>query len=563
MCYNSINNLYSAFGGTKMNIGFQEDLLNEFKSDRKKLSDSEIIDAIVAFANTDGGNFYLGIEDNGEITGLHTAHQDTTQLAAYIANKTVPPVAVRIEKQEDNSYLKIIVTKSRNVVAASSGKVLRRRSKADSTPENVPMYPFEINSRLSDLGMLDFSSLPVPDSEYSDLDSIERERLRNIIRKNHGEANLLELTDEELDKSLRLAVSVNGKLMPTYCGMLLIGRQDKLKEHMPTAESAFQVMSGTEVIMNETYVMPILSVFEKIELNMSARNSEMEIEDGLFRISVPDFDKRAFREAVVNAFSHRDYTMMGMVRILLDDNGLTISNPGGFIEGISMDDLLNAEPRGRNPALADVLKRIGLAERTGRGIDRIYEGSLVYGRPLPDYSESSGVMVKLFIPRSLPDETFIKMISEEQRRLGHSLPINTLLILNELKRNRKATIAELSRSIHIGEARVRNSAESLVETGILEATGQGRSRAYMLSAKIYKRSDNVEGYVRQKGIDRVRFPEMIMQFAEANHGQISRGEAVDLLRINEAQAYYLLKKLVKDNRLRSVGKGKNAHYEVV
>ena len=546
-----------------MNIGFQEDLLNEFKSDRKKLSDSEIIDAIVAFANTDGGSFYLGIEDDGEITGLHQAHQDTTQLAAYIANKTVPPVSVRIEKQEDNSYLKIIVTKSRNVVAASSGKVLRRRLKADGTPENVPMYPFEINSRLSDLGMLDFSSLPVPDSEYSDLDSIERERLRNIIRKNHGETGLLELTDEELDKSLRLAVSVNGKLMPTYCGMLLIGRQDKLKEHMPTAESAFQVMSGTEVTMNETYVMPILSVFENIELNMSARNSEMEIEDGLFRISVPDFDKRAFREAVVNAFSHRDYTMMGMVRILLDDNGLTISNPGGFIEGISMNDLLNAEPRGRNPALADVLKRIGLAERTGRGIDRIYEGSLVYGRPLPDYSESSDVMVKLFIPRSLPDETFIKMISEEQRRLGHSLPINTLLILNELKRNRKATISELSLSIHIGEARVRNSAENLVETGILEATGQGRSRAFMLSAKIYKRSDNVEGYVRQKGIDRVRFPEMIMQFAEANHGRISRGEAVDLLRINEAQAYYLLKKLVNDNRLRSVGKGKNAHYEVI
>ena len=248
-----------------MNIGFQEDLLNEFKSDRKKLSDSEIIDAIVAFANTDGGNFYLGIEDNGEITGLHTSHQDATQLAAYIANKTVPPVAVRIEKQEDNSYLKIIVTKSRNIVAASSGKVLRRRLKADSTPENVPMYPFEINSRLSDLGMLDFSSLPVLDSEYSDLDSIERERLRNVIRKNHGEANLLELTDEELDKSLRLAVSVNGKLMPTYCGMLLIGRQDKLKEHMPTAESAFQVMSGTDVTMNETYVMPILSVIEKIE----------------------------------------------------------------------------------------------------------------------------------------------------------------------------------------------------------------------------------------------------------------------------------------------------------
>lgn len=160
-----------------------------------------------------------------------------------------------------------------------------------------------------------------------------------------------------------------------------------------------------------------------------------------------------------------------MIRILLDDNGLTISNPGGFIEGISIDDLLGAEPRGRNLALADVLKRIGLAERTGRGIDRIYEGSLVYGRPLPDYSESTSVIVKLFIPRSLPDKTFIKMISKEQRRLGHSLPINTLLILNELKRNRKATVSELSQDIHIGEARMKNSAESLVETGMLEATG--------------------------------------------------------------------------------------------
>lgn len=61
---------------------------------------------------------------------------------------------------------------------------------------------------------------------------------------------------------------------------------------------------------------------------------------------------------------------------------MLISNPGGFIEGINADNLLDAEPHGRNPVLADALKRIGLAERTGRGIDRIYEGSLLYGRLL-------------------------------------------------------------------------------------------------------------------------------------------------------------------------------------
>ena len=59
-----------------MNIGFKEDLTIEFKSDKNKLPDSDLVDAVVAFANTNGGDIYLGIEDDGEITGLHKSHQD-------------------------------------------------------------------------------------------------------------------------------------------------------------------------------------------------------------------------------------------------------------------------------------------------------------------------------------------------------------------------------------------------------------------------------------------------------------------------------------------------------
>ena len=91
---------------------------------------------------------------------------------------------------------------------------------------------------------------------------------------------------------------------------------------------------------------------------------------GLFRMSIPDFDKRAVREAVVNAFSHRDYTQLGRVLVQMDEDGMTISNPGGLIEGVTVQNILNVSPRGRNPALADALKRIGLAERSGRGVDR-------------------------------------------------------------------------------------------------------------------------------------------------------------------------------------------------
>lgn len=546
-----------------MNIGFKEDLITEFKSDKNKLPDSDLVDAVVAFANTNGGDIYLGIEDDGEITGLHKSHQDITQLAAFIANKTVPPIAVRAEKSEDKQYLKISVPKSRSIVASSSGKIQRRRIKADGTPENVPMYPHEIASRLSDLSLLDYSSLCVPDATYSDLDPVERERLRSIIRMNpQGEQNLLELDDEELDKALRLVADNNGQLIPTYCGMLLIGRTDSLRRCVPTAEAAFQVLNGTNVVLNESFLLPLLAAFEKMETYMNARNTEAEIEEGLFRISVPDYNKRAFREALVNAFSHRDYTMMGRVRVQMDNDGLTISNPGGFIEGVTIDNLLTVEPHGRNTALADAMKRIGLAERAGRGVDRIFEGSLLYGKPLPDYSESTDVMVKLFIPKSLPDPNFTRLISEEHRTTGESLPINSLLVLNALKRSRRATVKELSDFSHITIEKARITAERLVESGMVEPSGNGKRRCYTLSAKLYQADNNISGYIRQKGIDHIRYPEMVMQFAKENGGTITRGDVMELLHLTKSQAYNLLKKMVDEKKLEPNGTTRNAYYRL-
>ena len=70
---------------------------------------------------------YLGVEDNGKITRVHESHRDITQLAAFIANKTIPPVTARvgIVKAENKRYIDIEVPKSRIIIAASNGKVLR------------------------------------------------------------------------------------------------------------------------------------------------------------------------------------------------------------------------------------------------------------------------------------------------------------------------------------------------------------------------------------------------------------------------------------------------------
>ena len=71
--------------------------------------------------------------------------------------------------------------------------------------------------------------------------------------------------------------------------------------------------------------------------------------------------------------------MLGSVRLAITDEGMTISSPGGFIDGVNLKNLLDSrDTHGRNQTLANALKRIGLAERTGRGIDRIFEGSIIY-----------------------------------------------------------------------------------------------------------------------------------------------------------------------------------------
>lgn len=140
----------------------KETLSKEFKSDLKGLPDSELVEAVVALANTDGGCVYLGVEDDGTPTGVKQKHQDPIGMAAMIANRTVPPISVRSELVGDDiKVVQVEVPKSQSVVSTKSGKILRRMMKMDGTPESVPMYPYEIATRLSDLGRLDYSAQPV------------------------------------------------------------------------------------------------------------------------------------------------------------------------------------------------------------------------------------------------------------------------------------------------------------------------------------------------------------------------------------------------------------------
>ena len=544
-------------------VPYEETLSIEFKSDIKKYGDNDLFEDVVAFANTEGGDLYLGVEDDGTITGVHPEHANPVTLGAYIANNTVPPISTRCEIVEDEKpILRITVPKSYGgIVATRSGKILRRRIKIDNTPENVPMYPTEIATRLSDLRLLDYSTMIVLEGSLADIDPLELERLRRIVLAYNGDKALLELDDRELLKALGFTREQNGTVYPTIAGILMVGKVSSIEKFVPTGISSFQVLEGTSVRVNEDYQLPILAAIEKIVAHTEVWNPEQELEMGLFRMPAPEFDKRALREAIVNAFCHRDYSIMGRVRVAITDEGLTIANPGGFIEGVTIQNLLTAEPHGRNQLLADALKRVGLAEKTGRGIDRIYEGSLIYGRRLPDYSNSTPKTVSLFIPRSKPDVQLARIISDEQNRLGRPLPINTLLVLNALKEIPRSDAKQIAEAANLSEIIVKTVLDKAVENGLVEPYGAGRGRNYMLSHKLYQDKSKTIGYVRQKDIDEARYPEMIVNLARKTE-LIARADVVNLLHVNEDKAYNLLKALTRQGILSMVNKGRYAKYKL-
>ena len=544
-------------------VPYEETLSIEFKSDIKKYGDNDLFEDVVAFANTEGGDLYLGVEDDGTITGVHPEHANPVTLGAYIANNTVPPISTRCEIiEEEKPVLRITVPKSYGgIVATRSGKILRRRMKIDHTPENVPMYPTEMATRLSDLRLLDYSTMIVLEGSLADIDPLELERLRRIVLAYNGDKALLELDDGELLKALGFTREQNGTVYPTIAGILMVGKVSSIEKFVPTGISSFQVLEGTSVRVNEDYRLPILAAIEKIVAHTEVWNPEQELEMGLFRMPAPEFDKRALREAIVNAFCHRDYSIMGRVRVAISDEGLTIANPGGFIEGVTIQNLLTAEPHGRNQLLADALKRVGLAEKTGRGIDRIYEGSLIYGRRLPDYSNSTSKTVSLFIPRSKPDVQLARIISDEQNRLGRPLPINTLLVLNSLKEIPRSDAKQIAEAANLSEIIVKTVLDKAVENGLVEPYGAGRGRNYMLSHKLYQDKTKTIGYVRQKDIDEARYPEMIVNMARKTEF-IARADVMNLLHVNEDKAYNLLKALTGQGILSMVNKGRYAKYKL-
>ena len=125
-------------------------------------------------------------------------------------------------------------------------------------------------------------------------------------------------------------------------------------------------------------------------------------------------------------------------------------------------------------------------------------------------------------------------------------------MLNVLLHERRLDSDVAGRLIQKGTPQGRAVLERLVERGVSEATGEGRGRAYHLSASLYRRLGDAAGYVRSHGLEPIRQEAMVQEFIAA-HERITRGQVMELCGLNGPQAGRLLCRMLGSGKVERLG----------
>jgi ATP-dependent DNA helicase RecG len=529
------------------------------------MNDSQIVESVVCMANGAGGTILLGVEDDGIITGAAPRHDGGTSadlLRAMILNKTEPPTAVRVEvvDVDGRDVVVIEVSRSHMPVGTRDGVFKRRATRLDGRPECIPYRPHDMLSAAFSLNGLDYAEVVLPDVGMADLDAAEFDRFRRLAAAGTGDRVLADADSTTLLRALRLLrTDVDGAEGVTLGAVLLFGSADSLSRWVPTAECLFQVVdSRGRIERNDVLRAPLLRCAEVLFEQVGLRNSEQEVMMGLLRIGVPRIPPAVMRESIANALVHRDYATLGPIQVQMRPDQFRVTSPGGLPPGISLANMVE-QSRPRSPLLAEVFKRAGIVDRTGRGVQEMFMALLDAGRGGPDYSESTDASVTVTIQTTDADLDMVRFIAKYETENTAGLGLTEKRMLHEIKEAGRPSASELQAALSLVPSAVRRACTRLVELGLVQAHGSGRSRTYQLSSAFYGTADNQNAYVRLAPVQAIQQEQMIAAFVES-YGRITRGQAADLLQLQPLQARYVLQRMTATGKLELRGERRAAHY---
>lgn len=370
----------------------------EFKETTGELR--QALESICGFLNTRGGLVLIGIKPSGKIVGQDVSDRTQQEIANAI-RKIEPFTSIPCR------YVPVPGT-TRQVIVLS----------ADRADE---MIPFTVDGR--PYHRLGTTTPLMPQERYQEL---LLQRMHNRTRWENTPAvdNVnIPLDEEEILRTARLGIAA-GRL-PERAGDNVEDLLERLglRSQGKILNAAF-VLFGEDFLTYYPQCQLRMARFKGVDKTEFLDNRQVQghgfalldeallflrrhlpvagrIQPGLFeRADEPLFPLVALREALVNAFCHRDYSQAGgAVSLAIFDDRLEIWSAGTLPFGLTVEDLKrDHQSRPRNPLIADVFYKRGLVERWGRGTQKIVELCVAAGQPEPEFIEEAGAVGVRFIP---------------------------------------------------------------------------------------------------------------------------------------------------------------------
>ena len=510
------------------------------------------VDELVAFANAKGGTVYMGVEDDGTVTGCNG--YDVQKLMESIYDRTRPALFTEIEviHYGEKDVLAIKVERDGTTYATSDGRCLKRLGK-----NSKPYYPDEMSNKYASVQSPDFSGQILADSTIEDINMLEIYNLKEKLKMRDPKSSLPELADMSFLKDLGLVKEDEGVDKLTIAGLLFVGKEAAINRLLPQAEVIYLHYSADNMEEYDSRLdlkQPIISVIDRLMEKIQNTNKIVNVQVGLFRLEVEDFSEKVFQEALLNALSHRDYLNMGAVYVKHYPDRIVIENPGAFPEGVNEKNIITHPSTPRNKLIAETLQRLKYVQRTGQGVDIIFREMISSGKPYPQY-HAYNEAVSLTVFSAIDDVNFVKFIAGEQDKLQKILPLPELMILRYLTDNKRIVLSEVQELIQLPIAEARKSCNNLVRDGLIGLSG----KEYMLTAKVYEAIKSDVEYTQDTVIRYVKAKSLIEEYLQSAEF-ITNEKIRELCGFTRNQVRRTVDKMIQENILKIEGKGRSAKY---
>ena len=465
----------------------------EFKEASTSYDEQKLARYCCALANEGGGKLVLGVTDaRPRVVIGSAAYPQIERVRRTLMDRVPLNIAVRT-LDADGKRVLIFDVPPRPIGTPMQVDGTYWSRNADSL---VPMPADRLLAIFAESDT-DFSARICPGLTMADLDAaaIEEFRRRWILKSGNDAFAALPLAQLLVDAE----AIVDGGI--TYAALILFGTRAALRKHLAQSEVVFEYRANESpgpAQQRKEYHQGFFSWYDDLWETISLRNDLQHYQDGMFMYDIATVDERSVREAILNAAAHRDYQLAGNVFVRQFPRRIEIDSPGGFPRGITPENILDRQSP-RNRRVAELFGKCGLVERSGQGMNLMFEQSIKKGKPRPDLSGSDQFLVRLILNGEVGDPRFVRAVEKIAAEAQSPIVTRDFLVLDLVHRDRPIP-SDFTQSV-----------SRLIEMGAVERIGRGRQSRLLLSRRFYEATGNRGGYTRRRGLDRETNKELLLR----------------------------------------------------